>query len=370
MFMSILFNKMIIGIISPNNFVERGKISMKKFMLVSVFMFLFAAPAFAFHGVRWELNASVTSSIAIDNGKLFFGDSIGDCYAVDKNSGSVLWTYNAGGSIIGTPAVMSDKEEKVVFISSDGSIVCLSVYDGSLIWNYRTRENRNEAVNDGTVAGNGMFFVVKDDGKLYALDSETGRTVWTYQGGDQGLRTAPAYSDGLIFLGEYDGVLNIIDANTGKRVSGGGAGGAVNTPAANDGNVYFSSWDGSVQAFQVKSVIPLWNTNVKDPVTTSPAVSGGLIAVGTGRGIVAVLDENDGKILWKFDCKNGSVSSKPMIADGKVFACSEGGNVYELNASTGRLIDTFETDGIITNPDFSDGIFYFAAGGKVIALSE
>lgn len=343
---------------------------MKKFILISAIVFLFTAPALAFHGVRWELNASATSSITVDNGKLFFGDSIGDCYAVNKNSGAVLWTYNAGSSIIGTPAVIYDKEEKVVFVSSDGSIICLSVYDGSLIWNYTPNENRNEAVNDGTATGEGMFFVVKDDGKLYAINSETGRTVWTFQGSDQGLRTAPVYSDGLIFLGEYNGIFNIIDARTGKKVSGGGAGGAVNTPAFNDGNVYFSSWDGSVQGVKIKGIIPLWNTNVKDPVTTSPAVSGGRIAVGTGRGSVVVLDEGSGDILWKFDCKDGSVSSKPMIADGKVFACSEGGNVYELNAGTGRLIDTFETGGITTNPDFSDGILYFAADGKVIALSE
>ncbi|MBR2208829.1 MAG: PQQ-binding-like beta-propeller repeat protein [Synergistaceae bacterium] len=343
---------------------------MKKIIFVFALIISFATPAFAFNGVRWQFDAPVTSNITVHENNLYFGDSIGFCYAVNKNSGSVIWSYNAGGSIIGTPAILDDKESKVLFVSSDGTITCLNLYDGSLIWDYKPRENRNEAVNDGTTAGDGLFFVVKDDAKLHALDVETGRRVWTYQGGDQGLRTAPAYSDGLIFLGEYDGVLNIIDAKTGERVNGGGAGGAVNTPAVNNGNVYFSSWDGSVQAVQVKSVIPLWSTNVKDPVTTSPAISGGLIAVGTGRGLVVVLDENNGNIIWNFDCQNGSVSSKPVIASGKVFACSEGGNVYELNARTGRLIDTFETDGINTNPAYSGGVFYFAAGGKVIALSE
>ena len=184
------------------------------------------------------------------------------------------------------------------------------------------------------------------------------------------MRTSPAYSNGLIFLGEYNGIFNILDSKTGKKVNGGGAGGAVNTPAINNGNVYFSSWDGSVQAVKIKSVIPLWNTNVNDPVTTSPAISGGLIAVGTGRGLVIVLDEDSGDIIWNFDTQNGNVSAKPIIANGKVFACPEGGNVYELNAKTGRLIDKFETEGINVNPAYSDGIFYFSSGGKVIALSE
>ncbi len=341
----------------------------KFFLLISAFVILSAAQAFAFHGVLWQMKIPVTSNIKVYENNLYFGDAVGICYAVNKNSGSVVWTYNAEGTIIGTPAVLEDKESKILFVSSDGGITCLNLDDGSLIWNYDPRESRNEPINDGTAAGEGLFFVTKDDSKLYALNADTGRRVWTYKGGEQGLRTAAAYSDGLIFLGEYDGVFNIIDAKTGERLNGGGAGGAVNTPAVTGGNVYFSSWDGSVQAVKIKSVIPLWNTNVKDPVVTSPEISNGIIAVGTGRGFVVVLDEKDGEILWNFDCGNGSVSAKPVIANGKVFVCPEGGNVYELNAKSGRLIDTFETDGISLNPAYADGIFYFSGGG-IIALKE
>ena len=121
---------------------------------------------------------------------------------------------------------------------------------------------------------------------------------------------------------------------------------------------------------QIKNVIPLWSANIKDTITTSPAISEGLIAVGTGRGFVAAFDEKDGSLLWQFNCENGSVSAKPIIANGKVFAFPEGGNIYELDAKSGRVRNTFETEGITTNPAYSDGVIYFASGGKVFALSE
>lgn len=343
---------------------------MKKIFLIFALIISLAAPACAFHGVRWQMDSQVTSNITLYENNLYFGDAIGNCYAVNKNNGSVVWSYNTGGSIIGTPVVFSDKESKILFVAADGGMVCLNLYDGSVIWEYDPNDNQSEAVNDGSAAGDGLFFVVKDDAKLYALDVETGRKVWTFKGGDQGLRTSPAYYDGLIFLGEYNGIFDILDAKTGKRINGGGAGGAVNTPEANDGNIYFSSWDGSIQAVKIKSVIPLWNTNIKDPIVTSPAISGGIIAVGTGRGLVIAFDEKNGEMLWNFAPHGGSVSAKPIIANGKVFACPEGGSVYELNSKTGRLIDKFETEGINVNPTYSDGIFYFASGGKVIALSE
>ena len=343
---------------------------MKKLIFVFTLIISFATPALAFQGVKWQIDAQVTSNIIIYENNLFFGDAIGNCYAVNKNSGSVVWSYNAGGTIVGTPAILEDKESKILFLEADGGITCLNLDDGSLIWNYEPRENRNEAINDGSAVGDGLFFITKDDSRLYALDVNTGQRVWTYKGGEQGLRTAAAYSDGLIFLGEYNGIFNILDAKTGERLNGGGAGGAINTPVINGGNVYFSSWDGSVQAVKIKSVIPLWNTNVKDPVVTAPAISNGLIAIGTGRGLVVVLDEKDGSILWNFESDNGSVSARPVIANGKVFVCPEGGNVYELNAKTGRLQDTFETGGINTNPAYADGVLYFASDGNVIALSE
>ena len=344
---------------------------MKKIFLVFALIISLSASAFAFNGVQWQMEASVTSNLAIHENLLLFGDSSGFCYAVNKNTGRPIWSYNsAGASIIGTPAVFNDKESKVLFVAADGTMTCLSLYDGSLIWNYDPQENKNEAVNDGSAAGAGLFFVVKDDAKLYALDSETGRRVWTYKASDQGLRTSPAYSDGLIFLGEYNGIFNILDAKSGKRINGGGAGGAVNTPTINNGNVYFSSWDGSVQAVKIKSVIPLWNTNLKDPITTAPVISNGIIAVGTGRGLLIVLDEENGEMIWNFDPHNGGFTANPVIANGKVFACPEGGNVYELNAKTGRQIDKFETDEINVSPAYSDGVFYFAGDGKVIALSE
>ena len=340
------------------------KISLFAFLLVV----LIASQAFAFHGIRWEYKASVTSNIVVNQDKVLFGDSMGAFFALNKNSGSLVWSYqDNGGSIMGTPAVL---DGKVIFVAADGGITCLNLNDGSLVWEYSPRPDHNDGIADGVTAGAGLAFISKADTKLYALDINTGNTAWTFQANEQGLRAAPAYSDGLVFLGEYNGIFDIINAKTGKRENGGGAGGAVNTPVVNNGNVYFSSWDGSVQAVKIKAVIPLWNVNVKDPITTAPVVADGIIAVGTGRGYVTVLSEKDGSILWQFNCENGSVSAKPIIANGKVFAFPEGGNVYEINAKSGRLINKFETGGIVTTPAYSDGVIYFASDGKVVALSE
>ena len=339
----------------------------KRLLIGILFAFLFTSQAFAFGDIKWEFKAFVASNITFHEDKMLFGDQLGIFYALNKDSGEVIWTYNDQGSIIKTIAVVDDK---VLYITSTGHITCLNLNDGSLFWDYTPAESADEIIYDGVTVGNGLAFVVKNDAKLYALDINTGKTVWTFQANEQGLQNAPAYSDGLVFLGEYNGILDIIDATTGKRVNGGGAGGAINTPVVKDGIVYYSSWAGSVNAVQIKSVIPLWNVNIKEPIMTSPVIAEGIIVVGTGRGFVTALSDKDGSSIWSLDCKNGAVTSKPIIANGKVYATPEGGNVYEIEATSGKVLNTFETKGPTSSPAYSDGVLYFGNMDTLVAVNE
>ena len=340
----------------------------KRLLIVGILLVLsFASRAFADENVQWELKAYVASDITFYQDMLLFGDALGEFYAVNKASGSIIWTYKDDGPIMKTAAVSDDK---VLYVTSTGNITCLNLNDGSLIWKYKSDENLGEVINDGVTLGNGLAFVAKDDAKLYALDINTGQTVWTFQGDSQGLRTAPAYSEGLVFLGENNGRFHIIDANTGDRINGGGSGGSVNTPIVKDGNVYFSSWDGSVNAVQINSVIPLWHVNIKDTIMTSPVIAEGIIALGTSRGCVTTLNENDGSLMWSFNCENGSITAKPVIADGKIYATPEGGKVYEIEASSGKLLNTIETNGMTLNLAYSDGVLYICHGDSLTALTR
>ena len=318
------------------------------------------APLFTFTP---EDGGSLKGGFAVSGNALIFGTETGGMYALNKRTGSVLWTYRGTNSVTGAPVVAGDK---VFFTQGDGTITCLRVSDGSLVWETVPHEGENAMIDSGLTAGNGMLFFARSDYKLYAVSQNDGHVLWTYSGSSQGLRTAPAYSDGLVFLGEYDGIFSIIDAKTGKRLNGGGAGGAINTPVVSNGNVYFSSWDGSVNAVKIKGTEPLWNTKIGDPVTTSPVAGEGMLVVGTGRGIVAGLDAKNGSILWRFNTEGGAVEADPVISGGIVFAASGSGEVFAVDAATGRTRFTYkaENGGISAGILVSDGVLYF--GNKTI----
>ena len=339
----------------------------RKLFTALIFVLVMAVSASAFSGnERWSFkpDGAITSGVAVSANSVFFGTETGRIYALNKNTGRSTWEYKAENSVYGVPSVVG---ENVVFATGSGEVICLKISDGSLVWTAGGTEESGQKVNDGltdgTTAGGGLVYVSKADRKVHALNENDGHTAWTFTASDQGVRTAPSYADGFVFVGEYDGIFSILDAKTGKRLNGGGAGGAVNTPTAKNGNVYFSAWDGSVNAVQLKGIEPLWNVNVHDAITTQPEVSDGKIIVGTGRGSVVALDEKTGRTLWRFNTNCGSVSAKPILADGVVFVGAESGPMFVLDAKTGKKVGFLAGEnGISGNPAYSDGVLYFSNG--------
>ncbi len=344
---------------------------MRKIIVAMVLIMLLSTSSFAFSNhVRWSFKADapITSGIAANENYVFAGDGSGNCYAFN-NSGSPVWVHRGNSSVTGTPVIANDR---VVFVRSDGHVTCLKISDGSVIWDNNTPNNASgqDTAPDGAAIGDGKVFVSKGDGVLHALNLNDGKTVWTYKSEIE-LRAAPSFGEKLVFLGEYNGILSILNPKDGSRIGGGGAGGAINTLAIKNGTAYASSWDGSVQAFKIKDIIPLWNVKVGDPVTTQPEVNNGMIAVGTARGFVVALDEKSGNILWKFSSEAGNINAKPVIADGFVFAPTSKG-IYVLDGNSGRerALIFAEEGGSDSSPAFVNDVLYVGCNsGAVYAVN-
>ncbi|GHV47995.1 hypothetical protein FACS1894204_11920 [Synergistales bacterium] len=318
-------------------------------------------------GWIYEAGVSITSSVSSEGGLVFAGDINGKLHAVYVASGQAAWVYDGTNSIIGAPAVSGGS---VVIVQADGTITALRTTDGAALWKHLpANDSGSETTSDGVAIGGGKVFFVRGDGKLLALSLENGRELWAYKSeGD--LRSAPLFADGLVWLGEQNGKFSVLDPNSGKRLWGGGAGGAINTPSVSDGEVYYSSWDGSVQRIQIKGVIPKWRANIGEPATTAPSVYGDTIIVGSANGKVVAFKKADGSVKWSFDTKGGAVPGATIIADGLVFVGGGNGTLFILDAASGTLKSTFQTGGEIrARGAFAGGILFLgSADGNVYAI--
>jgi outer membrane protein assembly factor BamB len=121
---------------------------------------------------------------------------------------------------------------------------------------------------------------------------------------------------------------------------------AVATPSSaqtamfRGGPEHLGSYTGPVPALDSVA----WKFQTRGRVISSPAVSGGLVVVGSTDGSLYGLNRADGTQRWKFDTK-GPVMSSPAIANGLVYVASVDGNIYAVDSATGAQRWAFATRG-------------------------
>jgi quinoprotein glucose dehydrogenase len=111
-----------------------------------------------------------------------------------------------------------------------------------------------------------------------------------------------------------------------------------------------------IDSTNVKSLKVAWSYDVTNPASrgglqTQPIVVHGIVYGNTPSGVVLALDGASGKLIWRWDSKNGAQKVRGMTfwahgGDERIFAGS-GRYVYALDAKTGAVISEFGSNGRI-----------------------
>ncbi|HEY1580641.1 MAG TPA: PQQ-binding-like beta-propeller repeat protein [Terracidiphilus sp.] len=188
-------------------------------------------------------------------------------------------------------------------------------------------------------------------GLFYALDRDSGKEKWNFNAKSRIASTA-AVAGGVAYFGAYDGNLYALEAATGK----------LKWKFATEGEHRFAATHlhGSQP---VKEVMP----DPFDCYLSSPVAWNGAVYFGSGDGNVYAVDAGTGRLNWKF--KTGDVvHASPAISDGKVYIGSWDSNFYALDAATGKEVWRFKTGedpdthnqvGIQSSAAVVDGMVYF-----------
>jgi outer membrane protein assembly factor BamB len=262
-------------------------------------------------------------------------------------------------------------------------------------WSFHTG---GEVVSSPAVV-NGVVYVGSNDGKLYAIDEQTGAQKWSFAT-ESRVPSSPAVSGGVVFFGSFDGNFYAVDAATGKlrwKFANPGerrftathlhgslpAGEAMpdpfdvylSSPAVANGTVYFGSGDSNVYALDAAAGSLRWKFKTGDVVHASPAIADGRLYIGSWDSFFYALDAATGKELWRF--KTGEdpqyhnqvgIQSSATIADGVVYFGCRDSNLYALDAATGHLRWKFNNKGswVITSPVVRNKKIYFATSDTAL----
>lgn len=153
---------------------------------------------------RFDGLGTVTSSPAVTDGDVVFGDWRGRVHVVDVKSGEERWTVEFDDAVTSSSSVADGRG----FVGDDSGVFrCIELADGSVEWethlNGELYTSRPSSTTDAVYVG-------CMDGVLHALDVHDGSILWTLETGDA-VRSRPAIVDGQLCYGSGDGAVYMLE---------------------------------------------------------------------------------------------------------------------------------------------------------------
>jgi outer membrane protein assembly factor BamB/orotate phosphoribosyltransferase len=249
--------------------------------------------------VLWEFEAGRSESKGILSSPAFVGDDIifgaydGHLYALNKFSGRPSWAISAADYIGSSPCIAHDVGLIFIGLEFDhqpyqGAVTAFTV-DGKKVWSYPFERYLHATpvyIPDSQYVATGSA-----DGLLVLLEAQTGKLIWRCELGSA-VRMAPAYdkSSGQLFVGTMSGAFFSIDIQNGRINDQWKAEtGIYCTPLISHGHVWFTSTDRHMYAVNIETG-DVTSMKLQGRSFSSPALVNGNIICGDNAGFIYEVD--------------------------------------------------------------------------------
>jgi outer membrane protein assembly factor BamB len=191
------------------------------------------------------------------------------------------------------------------------------------------------------VSGN-LVYIAGYNGQVKAYNSDTLAVRWVYpREGYLKPIVGGLVSDGdKLYIGDSGGIIYALDAATGDPLwqASFAAGDEIwSTPAVSGGVLYVGSFDKKLYALNTADGSKKWEFHTEGSIMATPLVDNGVVYFGSlDRNFYAV-NAADGSLRWKITAENW-FWSEPVIVNDTIYAGCLDGKVYALRAANGATV--------------------------------
>jgi len=265
------------------------------------------------------------------------------------------WTVSIAGSskqvrLAAAPVVQGTR---VYVMDTEAMIRAIDIATGAVAWSTQLADpkgNKASLFGGGVSVDGPRAYATNGVGDAAALDIATGKILWQKRPGGP-LRGAPTVSNGNVYVVSQDNQLFALNADTGATVwnesgtlEAAGVFG-VAAPAAAQGTVVAGFSSGELTAYRYENGRAVWQdalsrTSISTAVSTlsdidaDPVIDGGRVyAVGQGGRMVA-LELTTGQRLWEL---NIAGISTPWVAGDWLYVVTDDARLLCIQRATGRI---------------------------------
>ena len=237
------------------------------------------------------------SGTCYENGRVFAVNFDGLLRAFDGATGNLIWQVQLPNqySFTAPPTVY----QGVIYVSgagSGGTVYAVNADSGAVLW---TKSVMNGDKSSPAVTSEGVY-VSYSCPNVYKLDPATGTQIWHYAPGcSGGGGKTPALYNGRLYVRDFSDT--IFDGDTGSII---GNFNAKNTPAFSNnkgfflnGPHFFGSY-GTLQARDVNTNSVLWSFSGDGFLQSAVLVVNEYVYVGSAQGKLYAVNANTGQQAW------------------------------------------------------------------------
>ena len=247
-----------------------------------------------------------------------------------------------------------------------GGIVLPTVEAGTQeLWAFTAEDE----IRSSPAITKGVVFVGCYDSNLYAVNAKTGEFIWK-RATEGGIPSSPAVWEDLVIFGSEDHRIYALDARKGGVVWSYATGGPVrSSPRISNGQVFIGSDDGHLYCLDARGGRMYWKYRGWGPVRSSPAPGRSLVVVGCSDGNLYAIDIATGIMKWKFHSA-APITSSPALNEGLVYVGSADQHLYAVDVDTGFAVWKHRAEHYVTSSPAVGGgrVFVGAVDGYLYAL--
>ena len=326
--------------------------------------------------------------------QVIFGGGDGWCYAFEPASGKPIWKFNlnppdavykahGGGTktaVVATPVI---HDNKVYLAAGDdpeagdgpGHLYAIDatktgdITTAGKIWHVGNDDFRRTISN--VAIADGLLYAADLSGFLNCYDLKIGQRHWQHDI-MAGVWGSPTIVDGKVMIGNTDGELYVmkhdktmqqlalidmrhaiyttpVAANDTLYITTRKFLYAIAKPPAKPTSTNWSMFRGNPRLTGVATcTLPeklevRWKVETSESITSTAAITDGLVYVGSDDGTLRALDLDTGKLKWQYKIED-MIESSPTVIDGLVIFGDDLGTLHACDANTGTLAWKFETE--------------------------
>ncbi|MCF6358306.1 MAG: PQQ-binding-like beta-propeller repeat protein, partial [Draconibacterium sp.] len=312
--------------------------------------------------MQWVTNvkSNVWMAPAIEaKGKLFvatiddFGMENCGIHAIDTETGLKLWSFKTVGSVKNT---ICYTDGKILATDVFGISYAINSETGKLIWKKELGQTGLGSFNTGSVVSEDIYYTGYGN-YLQAIDAKTGETRWVneeWQGGE-GATPTMIVADNILIAASNWRALYAHDIKTGKllwKKSDSGYSSRSSSATYLNDTLYVASKDGiGLMNVHTGEMYKYFKSPLSLLASTKPLVLDNLIVMGTAKEGVAAFNRTTGEIVWKVQTgkslvysspyskpNSATVEPAPILFNGNIIFGASDGFIYVVNSEDGKII--------------------------------